>query len=336
MRALEVTRYGGPEVLEWREAPDPVPGAGEVLVRVRAFAVNWADLLEREGRYPGQASAPFVSGHDLMGEVVALGPGVDAPAAGTRVFATGPHVGAAAELAAVPAACAIPAPEALGDVAAAALGAPYLTGELAIRVLGRLAPGDSVLIHAAAGALGSACLQLCRAYGAGTIVATAGSQEKIERVREWGADVAVDYTRDDFVPAVLAATGGKGVDVAIDSVGGDVLGATFDCVAPGGRLVCLGASSGASTKRFRLQTLFEKGISVAGYTLGLWIAAGVPEVTAGAQRVCELAARGLIDPVIARVFPAEDAAEAHRFLAGRRAIGRVVVALDPALLEAAA
>lgn len=329
MHGLLVTDFGGPEVLEWTELPDPVPVAGEALVQVRAFTVMWADLLERKARYPGGPQPPYVGGHEFMGEVVAHGPGTAAPPVGTRVFGTAPHAGAGAELVALPARWLHPVPDGLGDIAAATLVSGYMTAEVGIRCFARLTPGESVLVHAAAGGLGSASLQLARAHGAGTIVATAGSPEKVERIRAWGVDVAVDYTTEDFVAATLEATGGAGVDVVLESVGGDVLGRTFDCVAPGGRLVCMGASSGTSTNRFRLQTLFEKGISVSGFTLGAWVEAGVPMVAEAAAYVAELADSGAIEPVIAGVFAPEQIREVHRFVEGREAVGRVVVALVP-------
>ena len=316
-------------MLEWVELPDPAPGAGEVLVRVLAFAIIWADLLEREGRYPGQAEPPFVGGHDFVGEVVAYGSGVEQPAIGSRVFGTTPRAGAAAELVVLPASWVYPVPDGVSDVAAAGMVGGYLTADVAINVFARLEPGSSVLIHAAAGGLGSACLQLCKAYGAGTIIATAGSREKVEQVAGWGADVAVDYSVDDFVQPALEATGGAGVDIVLESVGGDVLGSSFDCIAPGGRLVCMGASSGRSTNRFRLQTLFEKGISVSGFTLGVWIEAGLGAIAESAEHVLDLAARGVIRPAIGGVFSPDEVADAHQFLGGRQSIGRTVVVLDP-------
>lgn len=325
MRRLYVTGYGEPDVLEWVDADAPVPGPGEVLVSVRAFSIMWADVLERRGRYPGQPEPPFASGHEFTGVVAAVGPGVTTLQTGTRVCGTIPHGGAASELVVAPADILHRVPDAVDDIAAAALVATYLTAEIGITVFGRLAPTDAVLIHAAAGGLGSACLQLCRAHGCGTIVATAGGAEKTARVAEWGADVAVDYRSDDFVAAALDATGGEGVDVVLESVGGDVLGRSFDCIAPGGRMVCMGASSGRSSDRFRLHTLFEKGISIAGFTLGLWIDAGAPLVAEAAERVLRFAADGTIAPVIAGVFAPDEIAEAHRLFESRSAIGRIVV-----------
>lgn len=328
MRALVVSAFGGPEVLRWQEVPDPEPGPGEVLVRTLAGGVQWADIMEREGRYPGGPTPPFVSGHDLVGEVVACGEGVVEPAPGTRVLGVVPRGGACAELVAVPATWMHPVPEGVDTVAAAAVASSYLTADAAIVTLGRLTPGESVLVQAAAGGYGSAAVQLCRAYGAGTIIATAGSDEKLERVREWGADVLVNYATTDVVAAVRDATAGRGVDLVLESVGGEVLAASMDCVRPAGRLISVGASSGRSTSRFRLHTLFEKGILVGGFTLGLWVVHHPELVAPSARRVLDQLAEERISPVVAAVFAPSEAADAHAFLAGRRAVGRTVLRIS--------
>lgn len=327
MRALVVTRHGGPEVLVWREMPEPVVAAGELLVRTRAVGLQWADLLEREGRYPGGPQPPFVGGHEVVGDIVAHGEGVSGPPLGTRVSGAVPRGGAAAELVAVPAHWMHIVPDGVGDEAAAGLIGPFLTADLAIVTFGRLVAGDAVVVHAAAGSFGSAAVQLCGAYGAVPIVATAGSDEKLARVRQWGAEVLVNYTRSDFVPAVMQATDGRGVDLVLESVGGDVLGRSFDCLRPGGRLISVGASSGHSSRRFRLQTLFEKGIVVGGFTLGVWLEHHSELVAPAADRVLGLVEEGRVAPVVGAVFAAGDAADAHRFLQNRRSIGRTVVSL---------
>lgn len=327
MRAVVVPEYGDPDVLRWEEVPDPSPGPGELLVKVRAFAVNWADLLQRAGAYPGGPAAPFVTGHDLMGEVVERGPDTVGPPDGTRVFGMLGRNGAAAEYATVSSRWMYPVPDGVTDEEAAGLAAPYFTADAAIVDLGRLSPGETVVVHAAAGGYGSAAVQLARYYGAGTIVATAGSDEKLERVRAWGADVLVNYRTDDFVPAVLDATQGRGADLVLESVGGDVLGASFDCIAPMGRLVSVGASSGSSSRRFRLHTLFEKGISVAGFTLGLWTQHHPELVVRIGERVIRALESGQLQPAVGGVFERDRIQEAHRFLAERRSIGRTVVTL---------
>ncbi len=328
MRGLRFAAHGGPEVLTWDEVPGLVPAAGELLVRVSAFAVNWADLLERQGKYPGAPEPPYVMGHDLAGVVAAHGPGLDAPPLGARVFGVLPGGGAAADLVAAPASQFYVTPERLSDSESAGAAGPYLTADAALVTMGRLEKGHDVLVQAAAGAFGSATVQLARAYGAGRIVATAGTAEKAERAREWGADVVVDYTHQDFVEVVREVTGGRGVDLVVESVGGEVLERSFDCVRPGGHLVSVGASSGSSTRRFRLQTLFELGVSVSGFTLGKWIAETPDLVAPSAERVLALFAEGTVRPVVDRVFPAEQVAAAHEYLAARRSVGRTVVSMS--------
>lgn len=327
MRALTVT---GADKLAWLEAPAPLPpGPGEALVRVHAFAVNWADLLESSGRYPGGASPPFIAGHDCTGVVVAVGAGVEMPVPGDRVFGTVPRGGAAAEFVSGRAEWFHRVPAGLDDAAASGLAAPFFTADAALVIFGRIERGESVLIHAAAGGFGSAAVQLARAYGAGTIVATAGSAHKLEHVASFGADVLVDYTDDDFVARTNDATGGRGVDIVIESVGGDVLGASFDCIAPAGRIVSVGATSGASTKRLRLQTLFEKGIAVAGFTLGTWIEHHPQLLVPVANRVLAELEAGRVRPVVGGVFAADDVAAAYELLRTRQSIGRLAVMMTP-------
>lgn len=329
MKGLRFAQHGGPEVLSWDEVPVPVPGPGELLLEVRAFAINWADLLERAGKYPGAPDPPYVTGHDLTGVVVAQGPDTEGPVVGTRVFGVIPRGGGAAEYVAVPVNQVHPVPDTLSDAEAAGAAGPYLTADASIVTLGRLAKGEDVLIQAAAGAYGSACVQLCRAYGAGRIIATAGTDAKTEQVRTWGADVVVNYTTTDFAEVVDEVTEGQGVSLALESVGGDVLGRSLECVRPGGRLVSVGASSGRSSKQFRLHTLFERGISVAGFTLGKWLEHHPELVRPSIDRVLELFEDRSAAPVVARVFPASQVAAAHEFLADRRSIGRTVVTLTP-------
>ncbi len=327
MKALIVPRFGDPEVLTWTDQADPEPGPGELLVRTRAFAVNWADLLQRAGRYPGGPTPPYIAGYDFMGEVVGRGPGTEGPPDGTRVFGVLGRPGAAAELVAAPSAWLHPVPAILSNEQAAGLAGPYFTANVAIVDFGRLRAGETVLIHAAAGGYGSAAVQLCRHYRAGTIIVTAGSDEKLQRTKEWGADVVINYQTDDFVKVVSEATRGRGVDLVLESVGGDVLGQSFDCLVPLGRLVSVGASSGQSSRRFRLQTLFERGVSVSGFTLGLWLLHHPELVQPAANRVLEAVRAGAVAPVIGGVFSIDHIAEAHAFMAGRRSIGRTVVVL---------
>jgi NADPH2:quinone reductase len=329
MKGLRFPWHGGPAILSWDDVPVPVPGPGELLVEVRAFAINWADLLERAGKYPGAPEPPYVTGHDLTGVVVGAGSYTEGPPPGTRVFGVIPRGGAAAQYIAAPVEQFYPVPDTLDDAQAAGAAGPYLTADAAIMTLGRLEKGEDVLIQAAAGAYGSACVQLCRAYGAGRIIATAGSDEKLERVKQWGADVVVNYTEADFAEVVRDVTGGRGVPLVLESVGGDVLGRSLECVSPGGRLVSVGASSGRGSSRFRLHTLFELGISVSGFTLGNWLRSNPELVRPSVARVLDLFENRGVAPVVARVFPASEIAAAHEFLAGRHSVGRTVVTVNP-------
>ena len=325
MQALRFHRHGGPEVLVWDELPVPVPGPGQVLVRSRGFAVNWADLMERGGTYPGAPDPPYVMGHDLVGDVVAFGPGVQGPEPGTRVFGLLPEAGTSAEWLVADARLLHRVPAVLTDAEAAGLGSPYITADAAIVTMGHLHAGETVLVHAAAGGFGSAAVQLCKAYGAGTIIATAGSRDKLDRISAIGADVTLDYTSEDFVKITREVTSGRGVDLVIESVGGDVLARSFDCIHPTGRLVSVGASSGRSTSRFRLQTLFEKGVTVGGFTLGLWLKDFPELVDPSVERILGVLASGDVRPLIGAVYAPEQIAEAHEFLAGRRSVGRTIV-----------
>jgi NADPH2:quinone reductase len=315
--------------LEWQEVPAPAPGPGQVLLRPSATAVNWSDVLEREGRYPGGPQHPFVQQHDVVAEVVDVGTGVTRFAAGDRVYGCLVDAGGGAELAVAPAEWMHPAPPSLSTIEAAAAPSPFLTAEAAIRTMGSFREGDTVLVHAAAGGFGSAVVQLCRHYGASTIIGTAGGPAKLEHVRSFGADVAVDYLTENFVDAVRDVTDGRGVDLVVDSVGGDVLADSFDCVARTGRLMCVGATEGKSTRRMRLQTLFDLDIWVGGFTLGNWIRHRPDLMDEIAGSVYDLLESGAVRVIIGGVFPAEQAADAHQFLMDRKSIGRTVIELAP-------
>lgn len=325
MRALVVTSLGDASVLSWQHHPEPEPREGELLVRVRAVAVDWADLMKREGRYPGAPPPPFVSGHCVCGDVIGHGPGVTAPAVGTRVFGSVPDRGAAAELITAPATWLHPVPGSVSAEAAAALAGSFPTAEVALTVFGHLTPGETVLVNAAAGGFGSAAVQLSKAHGAGVVVGTVGSPGKISAARRFGADVAVIY--EAVAEAVASATDAQGVHLVAESVGGGVLGRSLDSLRPLGRLVSVGASAGRSSDRFRLHTLFELGISVSGFSFGMLIRTR-PDIAAAATRqVAELAGAGAVDPPVARVFPVSEAAAAHRFLQDRQSLGRTILTM---------
>lgn len=242
MKALRVERPGA---LALADVPPPEPGPGEVLVRVEAAALNFADLLLRDGRYLEPIAPPFTAGRELAGTIVALGPGVDRWAPGARVVAI-VRQGAFAELAVAPAAALLPLPSSLSAEQGAALFVAGLTALVCLEDLARVAPGDTVLVQSAAGGVGSYAVQIARALGA-RVAGTASGAAKLGVLRDLGAALTIDYAAEDFVAAVRTWTGGRGVDVVLETIGGDVFRRGFlEALAPFGRMVVLGVTRGAS------------------------------------------------------------------------------------------
>ncbi|HLC20663.1 MAG TPA: NADPH:quinone oxidoreductase family protein [Candidatus Methylomirabilis sp.] len=220
MKAIRVHEPGGPEALQYEEAPDPRPEPGEVLIRVEAAGINFADTLARKGLYPTSTPPPFIPGFEVAGTVIEVGAGVKEITRGERVTGFAPK-GGYAELAVMPAASAIPVPEPMTFEEAAAFPIVFLTAYHALKSFGRLRQGESVLIHAAGGGVGTAAVQLAKVWGA-RVFATAGSDEKLSGVKGLGADEVLNYRTADFAEAVRRWTGGRGVDIILESVGGEV------------------------------------------------------------------------------------------------------------------
>ena len=337
VKALVVDSLGPQGALSWREHDEPKLAPGSVLVKVAAVAVDWADVMQAQGRYPGGPVPPFVSGSGFAGTVTDSD--IARLPAGTAVFGMHPDAkllwgslapgadpgGAAAEIICVKDGMVFPTPVNLSHVEAAGIIGQFVTAYAAVRVFGRAGPGDKVLVHAGAGAFGSAAIQLCRAAGVTTVIGTAGSPAKLEFMAGIGASHAINYNAEPFAGRVTAIAGG-GVDLIIDSVGGDTLAASFDCIAPFGRIVSVGASSGKGTSRLRLHTLLTKSISVAGLELGVMIRdpalfnATVTELSGQFER-------GELTSIVGAVFPVTDAAAAHAHLTSRANTGRTVLTL---------
>jgi putative PIG3 family NAD(P)H quinone oxidoreductase len=323
MRAVIVDEPGGPEVLRIGEVEDPVPDAGEVLVRVRAAGVNRADLLQRMGRYPPPPGASPLLGLELAGEVVAVGPGCRERRLGDRVMAlvTG---GGYAELAAVPEAAAMTVPEGMEMTAAGGLPEAFLTAWHNLVDLGGLEAGERVLIHAGASGVGSAAIQLVRERGAHAF-ATAGTEEKLVFCRELGAEEAWSYREADFAEEVMSATGGEGVHLVVDFVGAPYWERNLRVLRRGGRLVLIGFLGG-SKGDLDLGPVLRKSLTVRGTTLR-----GTP--LAGKARIVEAftafgPARfetGRLRVPVDRVFPLEEAGAAHAYVEANRNLGKVVL-----------
>jgi NADPH:quinone reductase-like Zn-dependent oxidoreductase len=336
MRQIFIPRIGGPEVLEVRTAPDPEPGPGEVRIRVAASGVNFADCMARMGLYPDAPKLPAVVGYEVAGEVDRVGPGADGIRAGARVVAV-TRFGGYADLVIVPAAQALPVPANVSLEKAAALPVNYLTAWLMLVWNGNVHPGERVLIHAAAGGVGQAALQICRWRGA-TVIGTA-SQSKHERLRLAGVAHCIDYTAQDFEAEVRRITGGEGVDIVLDAVGGRSFAKSYRCLGPLGRLFLFGVSSFApgttrsvpaalkgllTLPRFKPVQLMNDNRGVFGINVGhLWDRG--PLLVRMLSDILRLAEEKTFDPVVDRTFSFAQAADAHAYIQARKNFGKVLL-----------
>lgn len=323
MKAARFHETGGPEVLVYEEVADPSPSVGEVLVRIEAVGLNYADVMRRRGDdYPEPSPPPFILGAEVAGTIAALGPGVTGVEIGTLVLAT-PGAGGYAQYICVPAAAITPVPPDVSAVQAAALVGHGLTAALSLRKAARLSKGESVLIEAAAGGVGSFAVQLAKLYGAGQVIAAASTPEKRAIAERLGADASVDYTAPNWGNKVRALTNGRGVDVVLETVGGDTLVQALGAMAPFGRMVFLGQSSGetALVDPWKLTT---QNHTVAGFYIGEYLA--FPDlIQATLGEIIGFIMAGKLSLQVGTVLPLSQAAEAHRLLEGRKTTGKVVL-----------
>jgi NADPH:quinone reductase len=333
VKAWRVHKNGEPrEVMRLEEIPDPEPGAGEVLVRVRAAAVNFPDALLCRGEYQIKPPFPFTPGVELCGEVVSVGEGAEgAEDAGGAALEPGSRViaqpalpmGGFAERTLVSAASVRKAPDALDDAEAAALHIGYQTGWFGLHRRARIQPGETLLVHAAAGGVGSAAVQLGKAAGA-RVIGVVGGKAKAETARELGCDVVVDRREDDIVATVKEATGGRGADVIYDPVGGDAYAKSVKCVAFEGRIVVVGFASGAVPTP-GLNHALIKNYSILGLHWGLYNTKDPAAVAACHEELTALAADGAVKPLISERVALDEGANAVQRVFDGITTGRVVV-----------
>jgi len=322
MRAIRFHELGGPEVLRYEEAPDPSPGPGEVLVRVRAAGVNYADTMFREGRYFLRPQFPAIPGLETAGEVAALGEGVTEFAVGDRVMGPLANAGGYAELAVAPAHHLSKVPANVSWVEAAAVPVAAVTADQVLHVAGRLQPGESVVVHAAAGGVGTLMVQMAKLAGA-RVIATASTEEKRQLALSLGADVAVDYTQADWPQQVRAATNGRGADVIAEMVGGEVFSQSWACLAPWGRLVCFGMAGGQMPSLNPIM-LMPQNQSVVGYYVTT--AMDRPELMRPTyDRIYSALSAGRLRVIVGETAPLSQAADVHRRLRGRQTTGKLVL-----------
>jgi putative PIG3 family NAD(P)H quinone oxidoreductase len=325
MRAITVAEPGGPEALVWSEVPDPVPGEGEVLVRVAATAVNRADLLQRQGLYDPPPGASPYPGLECAGRIAAVGPGVAGWAVGDEVCAL-LSGGGYAELVEVPAGQLLPVPRGLSPVEAAALPEVVNTVWSNVFMVAHLRPGETLLVHGGASGIGTMAIQLGKAVGARVLV-TAGGEEKRKRCLELGADAAIDYREQDFVAAVRDATDGAGADVVLDIMGAKYLSRNLDALAVNGRLTVIGLQGGTRAE-LDLGKLMAKRAAVAATTLRARPTAEKAAIVAAVrEHVWPLIEAGRVRPVVDRVLPITEAAEAHRVVEAGGHVGKVVLSV---------
>jgi tumor protein p53-inducible protein 3 len=323
MKAIVIDTPGAEDVLKIGAAPSAALGTEDIRIRVRATAVNRADLLQRQGMYPPPPGASPIIGLECAGEVIEVGGAVHGWKVGDRAMALLPG-GGYAEEAVVHHGSAMHVPPALSFEEAGALPEVFLTSFLNIFMLGEIPPGGSALVHGGGSGVGTASITLLKEAGMRAFV-TAGSDEKCQRCRAHGADGAINYRTSDFAPQVREVTGGTGVNVVLDSIGGKYFAANLDCLAPEGRLVIIGLIGGAKAD-INLAMLLLRRLHVIGSTLRTRSAADKAEiVTRFLDRFGEALRAGRIKPVIDRVLPLEQAAEAHRVVQSSVHFGKVVL-----------
>jgi putative PIG3 family NAD(P)H quinone oxidoreductase len=331
--AIEISAPGPPSVLRVAERAEPAPGPGEVLIAVAAAGVNRPDLMQREGRYPPPPGVTDVPGLEVTGRIVAVGPpdehGAPRSASGRR-WAAGDEVcallagGGYAERAVAPGLQCLPVPRGLSLVDAAAIPETFFTVWTNVFDRGRLAAGEWLLVHGGTSGIGTTAIQLARARGA-HVIATAGTNGKCDAAERLGATRTVNYRTDDFVEAVSNITGGRGVDVILDIVGGAYTPRNLDCLARDGRLVQIGLMGGADTT-ISLRRILMKRLTITGSTLRIRTAAEKGAIAAALEReVWPLIDAGRVRPVVDRTLPLAEAAEAHRLLEAGDIVGKVVL-----------
>ena len=339
MRAVEITRFGPPEVLKVSAVQVPGIGDGDVRVRVKTIGLNFADIFARLGYYPAIPKPPFIPGLEFAGIVDVVGKSVKGIKKGDRVLGF-TRLKAYAELVSVPAALVTRMPSRMSFKEAAALGVTYLTAYHGLITLGQMKKGESLLLHAAAGGVGTAALQIAKNLGV-RVYATVGSESKIQTAREQGAAVVINYADQDFAEIVRRESNGQGVDVILDSVGGKVFRKGWRLLRPMGRYVLYGFAAAAGPKgvhkikafvesaSFPLiypPSIVPRNVTLSGFNL-YFLFDKVDYLQQTMRRILTWYEKGVVKPVIGAVYPFEKIQEAHQFLQSRKSIGKVVVTI---------
>lgn len=327
MKAILLREYGASGMMYLGDAPDPVMGASDVLVKVKATALNRADLLQRRGLYPPPQGASDILGLELAGEIIAVGDDVTDRRVGERICALLPG-GGYAEYAVIPADMAIPLPEAFSYEQGAAIPEVFLTAYLNLFWLGGLRAGQRVLVHAGASGVGTAAIQLIREAG-GQAFVTAGSTDKLDHCRELGAQAGWNYKQGAFSPWVLEQTAGQGADIILDFIGAPYFQDNLTSLAVDGRLIIIGTMGGAKVDSFNLGQILTRRQQIIGTALR---SRSTEEKSRLTREFAAFALPrfedGRLKPVIDSVFPWQDAAKAHDYMESNQNIGKIVLSVD--------
>lgn len=326
MRHVFFEGSGGPEVIRIGEAPVPEPGAGQVLIEVVAAGVNRPDCLQRAGVYPPPPGESAIPGLEIAGRVVARGDGVETPKEGDEVCAlTGS--GGYAEYALADALLCLPVPKVLGSIASAGLPENYFTVFDNVFTRGRLAPGETFLVHGGSSGIGSAAIQLAKQHGA-RVIATAGSPAKCAFCKTLGADFAIDYKAQDFVEEVRKIAGKHGADVVLDMVGGTYVQKNLSVMAAEGRLVQIGFLQSPMVANFDMRPVMLRRLTVTGSTLRARSTAQKAAIAAALrEKVWPLLENGAVKPHIHAAFPLEKAREAHELMESSLHLGKILLVM---------
>jgi len=322
MKAIRVEEFGEADVLQYVDVERPEPGEGEVLIEVRSAGVNYADTMRRRNQYVESQDLPFTPGSEVAGTVSEVGEGVDDVSVGDRVVSL-LGTGGYAEHAVAPAHGLIPLPEGLDFDQAAAIPLQGLTAYHCIRTSGAMKDGESVLVHAAAGGVGTLSVQVAKLLGAGTVIATASSEEKLDLARSLGADVLIDYTEEDWPEQVREATEGKGADIILEMVGSDFPQKNLECLNVFGRMVVFGAASGERGTIVPV-ALMKRCHAVVGFYLPQIMRR--PDIfVPSLQKVLGWISTGDLKLTIGGTYSLEQAPEAHSDLEGRQTTGKLLL-----------
>lgn len=320
---MVVTSDGGRGVLALQEVPAPAPGEGQVAIRMEGTAVSFADIEMREGRYHTMRSPPVIPGHDVVGTVISVGPGVAGIRAGERVTAISLS-GSYADIVIASAAITWPLPEEVDMLSAASFPTNGVTAYNLLTRAGRLAAGETVLIHAAAGGVGTTTSQLAKLLGASLVIGTVGDDAKAELARRLGCDHVINYQKEDFVSRVKALTHDKGVDLVLDSVAGSTTERSMACLAPWGRIVVYGMSAGIPGN-IPSNLLHAGNKSAIGYSTGGYRYEKPEELRPAGEAVLEYLRSKRLRMVVSAQFPLQEANAALDLVASRKSTGRVVL-----------